>query len=185
MTEVPSRDARFRSVYRAHHAAIRDYCFRRLAPADANDATAEVFLVAWRRMDSVPPGNATLPYLYGIARNTVANTVRTTLRRTRLNARVSALPIQPIDGPETQVVQREQARHILAALDQLSPTDQELLRLKAWEQLTSAEIAEVMDLTTRAVETRLSRARKKLAQQAAAPPTNSAVRRTSQTGGER
>ena len=73
MTQAPSQSDRFRSVYAAHHGAVRDYCFRRLPVADANDASAEVFLVVWRRIDDVPSGDdAALPWLYGIARNVVS-----------------------------------------------------------------------------------------------------------------
>jgi len=144
-----------------------------------------VFLVAWRRLDSVPTGDETLPYLYGIARNTVANSARTGLRRGRLRAKISAQPIQVIDGPETEVVRRDEARRILAALDNLSPIDQELLRLKAWERLTSAEIAEALNLTVRAVDTRLTRARKKLARAAAGPlSSKSGAARPVERGGE-
>lgn len=170
-------------MYRAHHEAIRDYCFRRLSAADANDATADVFLVAWRRLDSVPTGDETLPYLYGIARNAVANSARTGLRRGRLRAKISAQPVQMIDGPETEVIRRDEAQRILAALDDLSPTDQELLRLKAWEQLTSAEIAETLGLTVRAVDTRLTRARKKLARAATVHRSKSGATRPAESRG--
>ena len=129
MAQSPSQDERFRRVYTAHHAAIRDYCFRRLSPADANDATAEVFLVLWRRMDDAPPADESLPWLYGIARNTVANVRRSTRRRTRLHAKVASQPEQVEPGPERQVVRREEARRVLAALERLKPVEQELLRL--------------------------------------------------------
>jgi DNA-directed RNA polymerase specialized sigma24 family protein len=35
---------------------------------------------------------------------------------------------------------------ILEALARLSPGDQEILRLKAWEELSSAEIGDVLDI---------------------------------------
>ncbi len=44
----------------------------------------------------------------------------------------------------------------------LRPEDAELLRLSAWEQLTPAEIAAVLDLTPNAVSIRLHRARASL-----------------------
>ena len=186
MAQSPSQDARFCSVYSTHHAAVRDYCFRRLTPADANDAIAEVFLVAWRKIDSVPGGDAALPYLYGVARNTVANVLRSNRRKGRLDGKVSAQPAEYAQSPENQVVRREEARRILGMLDQLSDTEQELLRLKAWEQLSNAEIAEVMGLTIRAVDSRLTRARHKLERKAATSSTRSlAVPRPIERGGER
>lgn len=186
MAQSPSQDQRFRSVYETHQGAIHDYCFRRLSPADANDATAEVFLVAWRRLDSVPAGDSVLPWLYGIARNTVANSKRSNRRRGRLEARASSQPVELEPGPEPQVVQREAARRVLAALKQLRPAEQEILRLKAWEQLSNAEIAEVMGLTVRAVDSRLMRARKKLSRKASASKTSDvwAVPRPVEEGGE-
>ncbi|HSF85395.1 MAG TPA: sigma-70 family RNA polymerase sigma factor [Acidimicrobiia bacterium] len=184
VAQSPSQHAKFRRVYTTHHAAIRDYCFRRLPPADANDATAEVFVVVWRKIDTVPAGDRVLPYLYGIARNTVANARRSHRRRGRLDGRASAQHVEFVEGPEAQVVQRDEARRILGGLEHLSETEQELLRLKAWEQLSNAQIAEAMGISLRAVDSRLTRARKKLARRAnLASPL--ALPRSSEKGGER
>lgn len=187
MAHLPSPPAKFHTVYNEHHAAIRNYCFRRLAPSDANDATAEVFLLVWKKLDDVPIGNGTLPYLYTMARNVVANARRANARRAQLNGKLRSQAAEVTRGPEVQVVQREEARHVLNVLDELSETDQELLRLKAWERLSSADIAEVMGLSVRAVETRLSRARKKLAQKARRRAGLAARTgpRSAQRGGER
>ena len=51
------------------------------------------------------------------------------------------------------------------ALARLRPDDAELLRLWAWEQLTPAEIATVLDITANAASIRLHRARAKLKDQ--------------------
>ncbi len=168
MAQSPGEHERFRTIYDANHAAIRDYCFRRLSPDDANDATAEVFLVVWRKVDTVPTDDTALRFLYGIARNTVANASRSTRRRSRLHAKLSVHHDDSVPGHEPQVVQQDSARRILGVLDQLKPTDQEILRLKAWEDLSNADIAKVMGLSVRAVETRLSRARKELGRRAEA-----------------
>ena len=60
-------------MFESHHEAIQRYCFRRLPASDANDAVAEVFLVAWRRIADAPAGDGQLPWLYGIGRNVVAS----------------------------------------------------------------------------------------------------------------
>jgi RNA polymerase sigma-70 factor (ECF subfamily) len=54
---------------------------------------------------------------------------------------------------------------LAAALAALRPDDAELLRLWAWEQLTPAEIAVVLDITSNAASIRLHRAREKLKEQ--------------------
>jgi RNA polymerase sigma-70 factor (ECF subfamily) len=59
----------FDRLYGQHRRNVLAYCARRAAPADADDAAAEVFAVAWRRRDDIPGGDRELPWLYGVARN--------------------------------------------------------------------------------------------------------------------
>ena len=65
---------------------MREYCSRRLGVQEANDAAAEVFLVAWRKIDQVPIGADARMWLYGVARNVVRNASRSARRRERLAA---------------------------------------------------------------------------------------------------
>jgi DNA-directed RNA polymerase specialized sigma24 family protein len=69
MAHDPSDKALLRRVFEEHYGAISRYCHRRLPHADANDAAAQVFAVAWRRIDSMPRDEMTLPWFYGVARN--------------------------------------------------------------------------------------------------------------------
>lgn len=121
--------------------------------SDAEDATAETFVVAWRKVDVVPAQD-TLPWLYAVARRVLANQRRGHGRRERLAAmlRVEDVPTplrlgDDVDGPT------------FAALGSLSPADQELLRLVAWEELGNQDIARVLGITPNAVAIRLHRAR--------------------------
>ena len=53
------RRQRFDSLFEAHRHDVASYCsWRTASRADAEDAVAEVFLVAWRKIDVVPPGEA-------------------------------------------------------------------------------------------------------------------------------
>jgi RNA polymerase sigma-70 factor, ECF subfamily len=69
------------------------YAVRRTPdPQDAADVVAETFLVAWRRLDAVPSGEQARPWLYGVARHTLANRQRSELRRNRLRVGHPARP---------------------------------------------------------------------------------------------
>lgn len=149
-------------MYGDHFDAVQSYCLRRLPIAAANDAVSEVFLVAWRRIDSVPEGDEALPWLFGVARNAVRNSGRSIRRNARLVAKLGAVREAPVAGPETQVVRRSESQRILDALDRLRPADREVLRLRAWEDLSAAQIAEVIGVSTHAAEKRLARAMKRL-----------------------
>jgi hypothetical protein len=48
------RSRRTHALFDAHFDAVRAYCIRRLPLAEANDATSEVFLIAWRRLEDIP-----------------------------------------------------------------------------------------------------------------------------------
>jgi len=58
---------------------------------------------------------------------------------------------------------REEDEALLSALATLSAGDQEVLRLKTWEELSNGEIAAAMETTVRATDMRISRAKRRLA----------------------
>jgi RNA polymerase sigma-70 factor (ECF subfamily) len=150
--------ARFEALFRAHERAVLAYTLRRTAtPADAEDVAAETFTIAWRKFASIPAVEP-LPWLYAVARRVLANHRRGNGRRERLAAllRVEdvATPLragEDVDGPA------------FAALASLSPADQEILRLIAWEELGNQQIAAVLGITANAVAIRLHRARARFA----------------------
>ena len=77
---------------------VRRFLARRTDRDTADEVLAETLLVCWRRLDQVPD-NA-LPWVYGVARNCLANVQRGDRRQVRLAARitVNAYPGQVFDG---------------------------------------------------------------------------------------
>ena len=145
---------RLEELFEAHHRALLAYAARRSPTlADAEDIVAEVFLVAWRRLEDVPPGDEALPWLYAVARKTVGNQRRGFLRRGRLQDKLEQTAERPASAPPTAT------EPALEALARLSAGDQELLRLVAWEELSHAEIATILGISVNAVAIRLHRAR--------------------------
>ena len=158
-------EERYRSLFNHHHRAVYAYCRRRTDAQTAADCVAETFLVAWRRLDDVPNGDAALRWLYGVARKTLANEFRRNRRRQGLLTRLR--DVEPAENPGTEVlvVRRERDRMMLAALARLRPQDQELLRLAWWEELPHADIAALLDCSTDAVNHRIHRAAQKAAKE--------------------
>jgi DNA-directed RNA polymerase specialized sigma24 family protein len=71
---VDDRRSRFEAVSRQTYEQILGYALRRCdSPEDAADVVAETFAVAWRRADALPPGGEARLWLYGVARNVLAN----------------------------------------------------------------------------------------------------------------
>lgn len=164
MTSTSSVDQRrFEDLYEAHALQVLAYCVRRVGSADAADATSETFLVAWRRIGEVPAGPAALPYLYGIARRVLANQRRGLRRRYRLDARLRSLGVSPPPDPSVISLQTIDDRRVADAVRRLPPVDREIVMLAAWEDLPRSTVAELMGMTTAAVDQRIHRAYGRLA----------------------
>jgi len=90
---------RFDRLFDDHYRAVYRYCVRRVGIADAEDATADVFAVAWRRLDEMPEDASTRAWLYGVAYRVVGNQYRTRLRNLRLIARLGRDCVAITSGP--------------------------------------------------------------------------------------
>jgi RNA polymerase sigma-70 factor, ECF subfamily len=152
----------FRALYDRHRDDVWRYAVRRLADRDAaEDATTEVFMVAWRRPAAVPAADP-LPWLYGVARRVLANQRRADRRRRDLGAALAsdAAGAHATDGDVTELVAGRQS--LRAALAALTESDREVLMLVAWEGLSIAEAAVALGCRRSAAGVRLHRARKRL-----------------------
>ena len=165
MGNVPSSDTRFRRIYEDHYADIRSYCLRRLSVEEANDAAAEIFIVAWRKIDEVPQGAEARLWLFAVARNTVAHQYRSRSQTSRRRSKLEQTAVRSPAGASAEdvVVRRSQDQAVLEALGRMKPDDQELVRLKMWEELSHAEIGEVFGISAHAVDMRMQRVGKRLA----------------------
>ncbi|MFG3706935.1 RNA polymerase sigma factor [Micromonospora sp. NPDC047670] len=148
---------RFTAMYAAHHAQVYAYAVSRVGRQLADDIASETFLVAWRKLATVPA--APLPWLLGVARNAVRERYRDEDRQASLAAELRAWVDEASEDVATGVAERA---GVLAALARLSEDDRELLTLMAWHELSSREAARVVGCSTATFFVRLHRARKRL-----------------------
>ena len=153
---------RFSGLYEEHYEHVLRYALRRTDAEMARDVAAERFTVAWRRIEQLPA--EPLPWLYGVARRVLANELRGQHRRDRLTSRLELAA--SVAGVPT--VQADHAEEVTATTDiratmaKLSPRDQEVLQLIAWEDLDIADAAKVLGCSNTACKVRLHRARRRL-----------------------
>lgn len=163
----------FTAAYAAHYAPIVKYGLRRLGDTDASvELAQEVFVVAWRRRPEVP--DHSLPWLYGVARRLLAN------RRRADRGRPDQVPLldhEPGNDQHTAEGAAAELAAVRAAMAGLSETDQEILRLIGWEELTLGEAATVLDCTRTAAAVRLHRARRRLTAAMANPTPATSIPR--------
>ncbi|MDJ0498356.1 MAG: sigma-70 family RNA polymerase sigma factor [Acidimicrobiia bacterium] len=158
-------ERRYRNLFERHHCEVYAYCRRRTDAETAADCFAETFLVAWRRLDDVPDGDAALGWLYGVARRVLANEFRRTRRSRRLLTRLRDTDTGTNPGPDVVVVRNEEDRIMFQALGRLRTEDQELLRLAWWEELPHVTIADVLGCSPNAATHRIQRAAQRVAKE--------------------
>jgi len=148
----------FGALYDRHYRSVRDFCRRRLTPDLVDDAVAETFLTAWRRLEDVPGGDAALLWLYRVASRVIGHQWRSSARRRRLDDRLLSVVRRPAPAADEAVIAADEHQLVLGAAACLGRTDVEVLRLSAWERLSIKEIALVLQIEPNAVKQRLHRA---------------------------
>ncbi|MBV8947077.1 MAG: RNA polymerase sigma factor [Solirubrobacterales bacterium] len=154
------RRMRFEAMFVTHHDAVRRYIVRRQAAPLVDDAIAETFLVAWRRLDEIP--DRTLPWLLGVARRVLADQRRAVYRRRSLSERlrIDILTDGLAGDWEPPAALTPELASALAALTE---HEREALLLVAWDELSPADAARVAGCSAMAFRVRLHRARRRVA----------------------
>jgi RNA polymerase sigma-70 factor (ECF subfamily) len=157
----------FEAFYREHFDAMLRYATRRTSdPHTAADLVAEIFLAA---IDSA--GNfrrelgSSTAWLYGIARNVIADQQRRSARALAAQARVAGrrlLDSDDIARLEERIDAERGSRGLLEQIARLPRGQRAVLELVAVDGLSLPEAAAVLGITPIAARVRLHRARRAL-----------------------
>lgn len=166
--------------------------------ADADDATQETFVRAYRALDSFDGRADFFTWLYRIAVNTSLNFMRSGRRAGRLGqhggteaehlgGRPEALGMAGRD-PEQHHELSQEMRRVLEAVAALSPPLRVTLVLSVIEELSHRQVAEILDVPEGTVGWRINEARRLLRRRLAAAAQEEEDRAASgdpEGGGER
>jgi len=153
-----ARRAALDAWFRAYGDRVLAYLLHRTDADTAQDVLQEVFVIAFRKANSVP--EPPIGWLFGTARRVLANTVRGSKRRDHLAARVAEA------AEHTDDFELAELRGAFATtLTALPSSDREVLTLSAWYRLTPEEAAQALGCSRNAYTVRLHRARKRLEEQ--------------------
>jgi RNA polymerase sigma-70 factor (ECF subfamily) len=155
-TTDAAMEDRFRQLFERHHAEVAAYVTRRASASIAEDVVEETFLVVWRSLERVP--DDALPWLYGVARHTLANHLRAMQRRRRLIRRLASERHEPQSEPLPGLV----SARLRQVLLELSDAEREAILLIAWEELTPSQAARAAGCSSATFRVRLHRARRHL-----------------------
>lgn len=155
LIERAKRDAEaFGLLYERYVDRIYSYIFYRTGDVrEAEDLTARVFYRALAHMDEYRQRGAPFAaWLYRIAHNLVANWHRDKSRRHDIRLNDIATLVEKGNDPVRLAEQEEENRLLLRVMAKLPAERQQLLILKFVEEMSNAEIAQVMGRSEGAIK---------------------------------
>jgi RNA polymerase sigma-70 factor (ECF subfamily) len=137
-------------------------------PDLAESITQDCFLKAWNGRANFRGDCSVNTWLTGIALNLVRDQQRLQKFRFWRQARATAIDVTDAatflasneSSPEARILAREQAEHVTAALETLSPNQRTIFLMRFAEDMNLTEIAETIHMPINTVKTHLHRALK-------------------------
>jgi RNA polymerase sigma-70 factor (ECF subfamily) len=164
--------ARFEALYRKYLAQVYNFAVYELGDHhEAEDATERTFLAALANLaqfeeraspDEGPEASTFRIWLFRIARNVIAERRRAQRRRPEAPLDAAAAAADPTDIEGSAIV-REEAAAAWRAVDRLSGDRRRAVVLRFVHEMSTTEIAEVLDRSEGAVRVLLHRALRSVA----------------------
>ena len=133
-------------------------------PDDVDDVTQQVWMRLWENRDQLASITDLRKWLYRMTRNAAVDAGRSTTRRRGLWRRFKLLwrPERSGPRPDDDLIAAERSKITMQAIESLGEKYRTVLVLRVWRDMSYNEIAQTLDITPLAVETRLVRARRML-----------------------
>jgi RNA polymerase sigma-70 factor (ECF subfamily) len=141
----------FGQLVREHSGLVYRVALRILGAQDAQDASQEAWIRAWRNIESFRGDSAFSTWLYRITVNTCLSARRKESRRKEREYSGEELPFlpEPTGGdtdPEAAALSAQQREELLAALEHVRAEHRAALVLRHVEGVSYAEIASILDV---------------------------------------
>jgi RNA polymerase sigma-70 factor (ECF subfamily) len=141
----------FGQLVREHSGLVYRVALRIVGAQDAQDASQEAWIRAWRNIENFRGDSAFSTWLYRITVNTCLSARRKESRRKEREYSGEELPFlpEPTGGdadPEAAALSAQQREELLAALEHVRAEHRAALVLRHMEGLSYAEIAGILDV---------------------------------------
>lgn len=144
-----------------HFGSIRRFFASKIAPGEVEELVQRTFAGCVESVVSFRGDGNFRSYLFGIARKQLFKYLRNRTRdASREQPDLGVSSVRALgQSPTSIVAEREREGLLLQALQQLPVTQQTLLELHYWEDLSAPDIAKVLEIEPGNVRVRLHRAR--------------------------
>ena len=160
---TPGNPLDFETIHRDFRAWIRRYLRHLAGEAEADDLTQAVFVKVSTALAGFREESSLSTWIYRIATNVARDHGRKTGGWDTTDLETAEnLPDPDREAADRAAIRREMQRCVRHQVDQLAVPYRAVLLLSDFEDLSNAEIAEILGITLDAVKIRLHRARTKL-----------------------
>jgi RNA polymerase sigma-70 factor, ECF subfamily len=146
-------------LMQAHQEAVFRFAYLFLGdPDEADDIAQETLLRAWNHLKGFDLTRPLRPWLLGICANLARNKKRSAGRY--LAALTRAFRFDPHIASETEehIVKNLDGNQLWKAVQTLKPDDQQVIYLRFFLDLSTAEAAQTLDVAEGTIKSRLNRA---------------------------
>ena len=161
--------AAFEDLMRKYYPCVLNFIYRYLGNQNAaEDLTQDVFMRAYKAAPRYQPRSKFQTWLFTIAKNVSLNELRhqknapISMDATNINDDEHPgmnLEDKTVTSPEKQILRKERAAQVQAAIQSLPANQRTAVLLRRYEDFSYQEIAETMQLSISAVKSLLSRAK--------------------------
>ena len=172
--EPGSARAEFEALYERHSREVWALAYARWMNADtAMDIAQESFLRLWKQWEAGETILNPRAWLLRVARNLAEDYAKSSFRRNGTQPPQTMNGLRGQDPSPLERLEREETfGQLRAELNQLPPSDREILTLRYALDYDTQQIASLLDINSTAVHMRLSRARQRLAERLKAQGVN-------------
>jgi len=167
--------AAFNELVRTFRLRVINTCYRFLfTQEDAEDISQDVFVEVYQSISSFRADAKLSTWVYRITVSKCLDEIKKRKRKKRITSLGKLLHIDNVaswlaggESPDKALHTDEAMKQVMQALDSLPDSQRVAFTLSKIEGYTNSEIAEIMNTTTIAVESLVSRAKKKVSSELA------------------
>jgi len=163
----------FHQLYKDHSKMVYNLCLNYLQNTeDAEEATQDVFIKVYEKIASFRADSSLKTWIYRITITHCLDVIKARNRQKRFGFMQSlfgktgeeAIPQKNFDHPGVEMENKESIQGLMNLIQELPDNQKTALILKSIDGLSGKEIAQVMKLSEKAIESLLSRAKQNLKQ---------------------
>ncbi|MDR1881339.1 MAG: RNA polymerase sigma-70 factor [Prevotella sp.] len=156
--------AAFKSLFSAYFQRLMRFTSLYLpTPAEAEEVVSDTFLTIWNNRKELPGIVHFDSYIYSIARNKAISYYRSQhIEKVMLKEKEIDLFYQTETTPEEELITKEEISRLDAAINALPNKCKTVFKLVREDKLKYKDVAAILDISVKTVETHLATAIKKL-----------------------